>query len=267
MIVLSTRSGRAVDHVSSRALRLADPALVPVLAWPAVPASPRPPLPTRERLVRAATEILGEEPAAALTTTAVARRAGIVQSGFYAHFENMDACLAEVVERLGGRLVERIEAWMYQLRLVEHARLAASGDVDLEPTVRHCERVLRLLMHDEAFTRLLLRYRFDPSRLGSGVRAVLTRVHADVAEHLLELGRPFGVDERHRDRLELHARFTVGTILDAAALALEGDPSLAVLADHLARRIHAPILEFYLIVQSGGRVGSLGELVRVDRRD
>ncbi|MCS7057649.1 MAG: TetR/AcrR family transcriptional regulator, partial [Meiothermus sp.] len=48
---------------------------------------------TRERLIQATVEILSREGLGAVSTARVARDAGIVQSGFYAHFASLEECV------------------------------------------------------------------------------------------------------------------------------------------------------------------------------
>src|SRR5690348_6542005 len=71
---------------------------------------------TRERLLSAALEILVKEGVAGLSTTRIAQGASIAQSGFYVHFESIDACLAALGAQIAGTLVE-FEAGLRRQRL------------------------------------------------------------------------------------------------------------------------------------------------------
>ena len=120
---------------------------------------------TRARLLDAALAILDEQGEKGLTTTAVTRRAGLAQSGFYVHFADMGELLRELVA----------EVWTERRHASSAARRAARADPDhsVADVVRESFRstVTRSAAHP-ALLRLVLRSRLDPdSELGTMARA------------------------------------------------------------------------------------------------
>jgi AcrR family transcriptional regulator len=124
---------------------------------------------TRQRLLAAALAILesGGEPA--LTTTAITRRAGISQSGFYNYFADMEDLLCHLIEE-----VER-----QRRAAAASARRASSGGVIDAMRESFRETVTSTAAHPNLF-RLLLRGRLDPaSRVGAEARRQLATTHAN----------------------------------------------------------------------------------------
>lgn len=120
---------------------------------------------TRARLLDAALAILDEQGEKGLTTTAVTRRAGLAQSGFYVHFADMGELLRELVA----------EVWTERRHASSAARRAAQADPDhsVADVVRESFRstVTQSAAHP-ALLRLVLRSRLDPdSELGTMARA------------------------------------------------------------------------------------------------
>ena len=120
---------------------------------------------TRARLLDAALAILDEQGEKGLTTTAVTRRAGLAQSGFYVHFADMGELLHELVA----------EVWTERRHASAAARRAARADPDhsVADVVRESFRstVTQSAAHP-ALLRLVLRSRLDPdSELGAMARA------------------------------------------------------------------------------------------------
>lgn len=64
----------------------------------------------REELIAAATALFGEAGRAGLSLRGVARRAGVSAPSVYLHFENLDAVVAAVEERLMLRIAETTAA-------------------------------------------------------------------------------------------------------------------------------------------------------------
>ena len=120
---------------------------------------------TRARLLDAALAILDEQGEKGLTTTAVTRRAGLAQSGFYVHFADMGELLRELVA----------DVWTERRHASSAARRAARSDPDhsVADVVRESFRstVTQSAAHP-ALLRLVLRSRLDPdSELGTMARA------------------------------------------------------------------------------------------------
>jgi TetR/AcrR family transcriptional regulator, fatty acid biosynthesis regulator len=132
---------------------------------------------SRQRLLDGALEILEEEGEGALTTTAVAGRAGLVQSAFYTHFSDMDELLAELI-----RTVERE-------RRVASVSAGRAGGQKGRGRNSLRETVLQTAAHPNLF-RLLLRSRLDG---GSKVGAEAHRQREKSRRHILQSFSTFEV--------------------------------------------------------------------------
>lgn len=125
---------------------------------------------TRQRLLEAALAILESDGEAALTTTAITRRAGISQSGFYNYFADMEDMLCHLIED-----VER----QRRAAAASARRAARSGGVNDAMRESFRETVTATASHPNLF-RLLLRSRLDPaSRVGAEARRQLATTHAN----------------------------------------------------------------------------------------
>jgi TetR/AcrR family transcriptional regulator, fatty acid biosynthesis regulator len=144
---------------------------------------------TRQRLLEAALAILESDGEAGLTTTAITRRAGISQSGFYNYFADMEDLLCHLIED-----VER------QRRTAADAarRAARPGGVIDAMRESFRETVIRTAAHPSLF-RLLLRSRLDPaSRVGAEARRQLATTHANFMRGLARGNLPMATDQDRR---------------------------------------------------------------------
>jgi AcrR family transcriptional regulator len=134
---------------------------------------------TRERLVRAAVEIVATEGVAGLTTVSVCRRVGIAQSSYYTHFASRDELLQEVAER-GAAATRRTNR-------AARAQLAVHRDrVRLRDTMRAPLELMRA--HPELF-RLGLQTRHAPpsTPLGAHARELAAANRAELADDLMAM--------------------------------------------------------------------------------
>jgi TetR/AcrR family transcriptional regulator, fatty acid biosynthesis regulator len=144
---------------------------------------------TRQRLLDAALEILESGGEAPLTTTAITRRAGISQSGFYNYFADMEDMLCHLIGEVER---QRREA-------AASARRAARSD-GVREAMRESfrETVTRTAAHPSLY-RLLLRSRLDPgSRVGAEARRQLATTHAGFMRGLARAGVPMGTERERR---------------------------------------------------------------------
>jgi len=146
---------------------------------------------TRARLLDAALAILDEQGEKGLTTTAVTRRAGLAQSGFYVHFADMGELLHELVA----------EVWTERRHASAAARRAARADPDhsVADVVRESFRstVTQSAAHP-ALLRLVLRSRLDPdSELGAMARAKADVSRRRIAARLAAPGADSDADAPH----------------------------------------------------------------------
>jgi TetR/AcrR family transcriptional regulator, fatty acid biosynthesis regulator len=160
---------------------------------------------TRQRLLDAALAILesGGEPA--LTTTAITRRAGISQSGFYNYFADMDDMLCH--------LIEDVERQRRSAAASARRKARPAGVADaMRESFR--ETVTATAAHPNLF-RLLLRSRLDPaSRVGAEARRQLATTHANFMRGLAKGGLPMATEHDQR----MAAMIADGLIAAAEAL-------------------------------------------------
>ena len=157
---------------------------------------------THRRLVAAAIELIRQEGAEQLTTTAVTARAGITQSGFYHYFKDIEDCKRAAAQRIAVEVRQ----------FVADYRRRGGPEAAADPTVindRH-EAILRLFLYEGRFAELLLRFRHDPSPLGKVLRELIDQLRGDLVDDLRQLVlriAPGAADDR---RFWVFARFVVG---------------------------------------------------------
>lgn len=145
---------------------------------------------TRERLIRAAIEIVATEGVAALTTVNVCRRVGIAQSSYYTHF----ASRAELLQALGERsaIASRRTTRAARAQFGEHR-----DRVHLRDTVRAPLELIRA--YPEIF-RLGRQARHEPpsTALGAHARAMAAANRAELADDLMDLAGQHDPELRRR---------------------------------------------------------------------
>lgn len=160
---------------------------------------------TRERLIRAAIDIVATEGVAALTTVNVCRRVGIAQSSYYTHFASRDALLQALGER-GAAATRRTNR-------AARAQFGVHRDaVHLRDTMRAPLDLIR--DHPEMF-RLGRQSRHEPpsTPLGAHGRAMAAANRGDLADDLMALADQH--DPALRTRYEM-----VADCIDAMVSAL-----------------------------------------------
>lgn len=168
---------------------------------------------TRDRMLEAAVELLRREGLPSLTTVRVTREAGIVQSGFYAHFKSPEHLQQELAERAGRDLREAIATWMAALR--------AGGE---DPaSLASCYREVLSLFRDEApLIDLFLRYRRSASPLGMVLGHLHTQLRADFFQYLRERAGAADAVRPHLGTIGMHADVLVAALLGVAEGIVEG---------------------------------------------
>lgn len=168
---------------------------------------------TRDRMMEAAIDLLRSEGLPSLTTVRITREAGIVQSGFYAHFKSPEHLQQELAERAGRELREAIATWMAALR--------AGGD-DLQALASCYREVLGLFRDEAPLIDLFLRYRRGASPLGMVLGHLHTQLRADFFQYLRErAGTPDAV-RPHLGTIGMHADVLVAALLGVAEGIVEG---------------------------------------------
>ena len=172
-----------------------------------------------------------------VTFTDVTREAGIVQSGFYAHFKNPEHLQHELADRVGRSLREHMAAWMAAMR--------ASGDDEADLAERY-EHVLQLFDEERAVVDLFLRYRRSPSPLGQVLGHLHTQLRADFFQYLRDRAgdaASSGPQTRsHLGTIGMHADTLVAALLGVAEGVIDGRVGdLGTAARELAALTHEPL--------------------------
>lgn len=135
----------------------------------------------RQRLARAAAESLAARGYGALTTTEIAKRAGVSTSTFYKRFDDLWDCLLAAYESAAERLCERIEA----------VCVAAGGSE--QGAAAGIEAALALLAAEPPLAQLLST---EPPSQASALWAARRRFTAHLVALLREIGDRQGSGER-----------------------------------------------------------------------
>jgi len=117
---------------------------------------------TRERFINAALELLRTEGVQGVTVSQVSKRIEVHHTLFYAHFEDVSACLAAAADRVLATLapVDR------ELR----RELMGRAVTDRRALARYFEGAFDRWMNERACVELLLAHRLDRSALGEALR-------------------------------------------------------------------------------------------------
>lgn len=134
---------------------------------------------TREKLIRAAIDIVTTEGVAALTTVNVCRRVGIAQSSYYTHFASREELL-QALSELGTAATRRTNsaarAQFGEHRDHPHLRDTMRAPLDLIRTHPEMFRLGRQLRHEPPSTPL-----------GAHSRAMAAANRADLADDLMAM--------------------------------------------------------------------------------
>jgi AcrR family transcriptional regulator len=137
---------------------------------------------TRQRLLRAALEILNEQGEADVSASAVARAAGIAQPSFYEHFRNKD----DLLHALGKELGSVLRQAMSDVR-----RPAVEAPSDEARQREQFRRPLETIAANPAWFRLALRARhLARSPLGRSSRELSGSARQDLIDEFVERGYP-----------------------------------------------------------------------------
>lgn len=188
--------------------------------------------PTRDRMLEAAVQLLREEGPSSLTTVRITKEAGIVQSGFYAHFRNPEHLQQELAERVGRDLSAAVATWTAALRADPHGH-------DGKLVARYLE-VLQLFQRESVLVDLFLRYRRSHSPLGMVLSHLHTQLRADVFQYLRE--RSSHATPEHLGTIGMHADVLVAALLGVAEGLVDGRViNLKQAAIELAVLTHEPL--------------------------
>jgi TetR/AcrR family transcriptional regulator, fatty acid biosynthesis regulator len=191
---------------------------------------------TRRRLMTSAMELLDEQGGSKLSVSAIARRAGIAQSTFYVHFDDLGQLLRELGEELA----------VHRGIAVRDARRRVRETPDAQG-VRETFRIpLEEMTSRPEWYRMWLRARFDPeSPLGDVVREMLDRERRDLVDDLILAGFPSNTTIEHRSA-EMVADCLAAMTESLARGQIEGRyPSNEEILDVLVRIFDGGIMSFF----------------------
>ncbi|MCS7194001.1 MAG: TetR/AcrR family transcriptional regulator [Meiothermus sp.] len=172
---------------------------------------------TRERLIQATVEILSREGLGAVSTARVARDAGIVQSGFYAHFASLEECVVVAAEHIGQRIRDSIREGLSLLR--------EQGVGDFELVLSLYRRLLTEVEAQWQFVELLLRYFREPTPLGRTLFSIQQSIRDELTQHLVAILKPLDIPDGGRPEAAFLADLMVSMLLSSVQ-SLRWEPSL-----------------------------------------
>lgn len=169
---------------------------------------------TRERFIQAALELLRTEGVQGVTVSQVSKRIEVHHTLFYAHFEDVSACLAAAADRVLATLapVDR------ELR----RELMRRAVTDRRALARFFEGAFERWMNERACVELLLAHRLDRSALGEALRPALNAMREDLVAEARELAAQVGIAEGNSPELRAHADMLLGQWLWALEMLIEG---------------------------------------------
>lgn len=174
---------------------------------------------TRARLVEVTIDLIRREGLESLTTTRIAREAGIAQPGFYAHFKNVDECLRTAASEVAETLRER----QGEARRRAFARFRSVEDLwDLDALRATYADTLDVMLSEPTFAELFLRYRRDPSPLGQAMQSVMDRSREEITEDLWRNSRRIGYGPEHYPGVALYAEHVLALYVGAVETLLDG---------------------------------------------
>jgi AcrR family transcriptional regulator len=169
---------------------------------------------TRERLLSAAVEVLRREGLGALNVSRVAKDVGVHPSLFYAHFKNLDACVAAAAERVLQTLapVDReLRRDLFRRAVTDRRELA-----------RFFLGAFDRWLEQRPFVELLLAHRLDRSPMGEVLRPALAAIREEMTAELWDLSAQLRIDGKHIREAQALADLHLSHWLWALEMLIEG---------------------------------------------
>jgi AcrR family transcriptional regulator len=212
---------------------------------------------TRQRIVDATIQLVYEGGIGSLSTVAIADRADIHQPAFYAHFKNIDDCLAAAAVLIcdRARLLFKV---IQRDAIIERAPLEV-----IAPPI---QRMLEIAIAQGAFATIFVRYRLDASPLGQGLGRVVDEAHRDLVDNLWELATRMRIADRYRPHISMLGQLCVLSVISGIEVLVEDrglDP--ADVARIVSRQIIAVTREEFDDMQAASSTGRSDD-TDVDRR-
>lgn len=156
---------------------------------------------TRERILRAATELFSSQGYAATGVSEIARRAGIEKAALYWHFDSKETLLAEVIERIDADWIETIRT-----QVVEQTDPA-------ERLTQFVEGLKSLVAEQPHRLRLMMSVALERSEVSPETRNAIRRILDNTATVIVEeFERTMGVA---LPDVDLIARLSLGYLFEA----------------------------------------------------
>jgi AcrR family transcriptional regulator len=193
---------------------------------------------TRERLLSAAVEVLRREGLGALNVSRIAKDVGVHPSLFYAHFKNLDACVAAAAERVLQTLapVDR------ELR----RELFRRAITDRREIARFFQDAFDRWLEQRPFVELLLAHRLDRSPMGEALRPALSAIREEMTAELWDLSAQLRIDGKHIREAQALADLHLSHWLWALEMLIEGRAhDRAALANTLSQIFLATNMAFF----------------------
>ena len=157
--------------------------------------------------------------------SAIARRAGIRQPNFYAHFKNVDDCLAAAA----GHILDQFQDFNREAFQELRDAVSRGGDYRAKNLAYHRELV-ETLMGEPQISELYFRHRQGTSAFAKALRTFDRESVARVFEHLWDWAMLLGLPAKYVDDVRLLAETQVGNVASVMLALLDGridDPARA----------------------------------------
>lgn len=167
---------------------------------------------SRRALIDATLQLMAQ--GADLSTVAIARRAGLAQPTFYAHFRNVEACRLAAMEAATRRIEENTR---------NRRALFRQGRPYLETMEQYLASWLAQVRVTGPLWDALGRYRNEESSFGHMVRALGRQSRREIAEELWEHLRVAGMRPEHYPQVAHLAEMLIASTAATARMLHEGE--------------------------------------------
>ncbi|MDH5673102.1 MAG: TetR/AcrR family transcriptional regulator [Myxococcales bacterium] len=170
----------------------------------------------RAALIEATLALSDEHGSSGLTAASIALRAGLHKQAFYAHFKNLDECLAAVAKHLGREFNDVLLAQ----QLVEIVALPERNR-DAEREALH--GLLAHALQRRSVYALLLKERYGEGPLGQTIRKMIQWSRRACTASLWALAQRAEIDASHLHDVEALAHMVLEMAFDAYDRILEDE--------------------------------------------
>jgi AcrR family transcriptional regulator len=158
--------------------------------------------------------LLRLEGLSAVSVSRIAKRVGVHHSLFYAHFKNLDACLAAAAQHV----LEALAPVDRDLR----REMLERAVTDRQKLAHYFESAFARWLEQRTVVELLLAHRLDHSKIGEALRPALGMMRDGLTADLWDLAAAIGVDGKHIPEVRALADLHLAHWLWALENLLEG---------------------------------------------